>query len=101
MLSTASNFGRCLIVIGETKSAHESAAAKRIVQALGWPAVADILSGWRIGGKDLDNVIYYADHVLLDKDHIWPALRPHVVLQLGGRLTSKRLGAFLVGMVYG
>ncbi len=35
------------------------------------------------------------DHLLLDRATAWPALQPDVVLQLGGRLTSKRLGQFL------
>lgn len=35
------------------------------------------------------------DHLLLDRDTAWPALKPDVVLQLGGRLTSKRLSQFL------
>ena len=35
------------------------------------------------------------DHVLLDRDEVWPAVRPDVVLQLGGRITSKRTSEFL------
>ena len=35
------------------------------------------------------------DHLLLDRQQAWPALRPDVVLQLGGRLTSKRAAQFL------
>ena len=35
------------------------------------------------------------DHILLDRAAAWPAVQPDVVLQLGGRLTSKRLQQFL------
>ena len=40
-------------------------------------------------------LVHHMDHLLLDRDAAWPALQPDVVLQLGGRLTSKRLGQFL------
>lgn len=40
-------------------------------------------------------LVRHMDHLLLDKEQVWPALQPEVILQLGGRLTSKRLGQFL------
>ena len=40
-------------------------------------------------------LVRHMDHLLLDKAQLWPALQPDVVLQLGGRLTSKRLAQFL------
>ncbi len=40
-------------------------------------------------------LVQHMDHLLLDRVTVWPALQPDVVLQLGGRLTSKRLGQFL------
>ncbi len=40
-------------------------------------------------------LVHHFDHLLLDKDALWPALRPDVVLQLGGRLVSKRAAQFL------
>lgn len=40
-------------------------------------------------------LVRHMDHLLLDREELWPALQPDVVLQLGGRLTSKRLAQFL------
>jgi 2-succinyl-5-enolpyruvyl-6-hydroxy-3-cyclohexene-1-carboxylate synthase len=40
-------------------------------------------------------VVHHMDHLLLEEGVTWRALRPDVVLQLGGRLTSKRLATFL------
>ena len=40
-------------------------------------------------------LVRHMDHLLLDRDTAWRALQPDVVLQLGGRLTSKRLSQFL------
>ena len=40
-------------------------------------------------------LVQHMDHLLLDCVTARPALQPDVVLQLGGRLTSKRLAQFL------
>ena len=40
-------------------------------------------------------VLGHMDHVLLGGPQQWAALRPAAVLQVGGHLTSKRLGQFL------
>lgn len=40
-------------------------------------------------------LIHQFDHLLLDREEVWPALRPDVVLQLGCRLVSKRAAQFL------
>ena len=40
-------------------------------------------------------LMQHIDHVLLDRDEVWPAVRPDVVLQLGGRITSKRVSEFM------
>ena len=47
------------------------------------------------GASEPPALVHHMDHLLLDRDTAWPALQPDVVLQLGGRLTSKRLGKFL------
>ena len=93
---------RGLIVVGELAQPEDIVAAAQLGRLLGWPLAADILSGLRAGvqqqqqqqaGDDL-NLVHHLDHLLLSRQH-WPALRPDVVLQLGGRLTSKRLCQFL------
>ena len=40
-------------------------------------------------------LLQHFDHVLLDRDEVWSAVRPDAVLQLGGRVTSKRACQFL------
>ena len=40
------------------------------------------------------SILHHFDHLLLDKAS-WPALRPDVVLQLGGHMISKRCMQFL------
>lgn len=43
----------------------------------------------RASTEDL-HLLHHFDHLLLDKA-VWPLLKPDVVLQLGGRTTSKRV----------
>jgi hypothetical protein len=40
-------------------------------------------------------LLHHFEHLLLDHGEAWRALRPDTVLQLGGRITSKRTGQFL------
>ena len=40
-------------------------------------------------------LVRHMDQLLLDQGELWLTLQPDVVLQLGGRLTSKRLAQFL------
>ncbi len=71
--------------------------------ALGWLLVeslafnaAECIAGLRIGHAPKSaGLMQHFDHVLLDRDEVWPAVRPDVVLQLGGRITSKRVSEFL------
>jgi len=54
------------------------------------------LGSARVSGASAPRaLVHHMDHLLLDRATAWPALQPDVVLQLGGRLTSKRLGQFL------
>ena len=40
-------------------------------------------------------VLHHFDHILLDRDTAWQLAHPAVVMQLGGRVTSKRVQSFL------
>ncbi len=40
-------------------------------------------------------VISHSDLLLLDKEGSWPSLCPEVMLQLGGRITSKLMSQFM------
>ena len=55
-------------------------------------------AGLRVGTSqtttDHFSILHHFDHLLLDKAS-WPALKPDVVLQLGGHMISKRCMQFL------
>ena len=40
-------------------------------------------------------VLRHLDLILLDRENVWPQICPQVILQIGGRLTSKRANHFL------
>lgn len=99
---------RGLIVAAELTHPEDVVAAVQLSQLLGWPVAADVLSGLRAGVRGAPEagagaasaagqpaVIHHFDHLLLLDRQQWGALRPDVVLQLGGHLTSKRLNQFL------
>jgi isochorismate synthase/2-succinyl-5-enolpyruvyl-6-hydroxy-3-cyclohexene-1-carboxylate synthase/2-succinyl-6-hydroxy-2,4-cyclohexadiene-1-carboxylate synthase/O-succinylbenzoate synthase len=113
---------RGLIVVGEQPHAGAAAAAVQLAQALGWPVAADVLSGLRVGSSrqqqqqqdgssgssSSSNVLHHFDHVLLGPGAAaagpevaswWGELQPDVVLQLGPRVTSKRINQFMVSFM--
>lgn len=112
VLAAIAGARRGLIVAASLSSPEDVVAAAQLSQLLGWPVAADVLSGLRAGvpaaapagaapaataggGGAGPAVVHHFDQLLLlDRRH-WPALRPDVVLQLGGHLTSKRLNQFL------
>lgn len=55
------------------------------------------LTGLKVGGTDQAHVkvINHFDLLLLNRQSVWPAIQPDAILQLGGRLTSKRAYQFL------
>jgi isochorismate synthase/2-succinyl-5-enolpyruvyl-6-hydroxy-3-cyclohexene-1-carboxylate synthase/2-succinyl-6-hydroxy-2,4-cyclohexadiene-1-carboxylate synthase/O-succinylbenzoate synthase len=86
-----------LLIVGELADPEDVTAAKQISRILGWPIVADILSGLRVGhahGSKNEHMVNYMDHVLLSEKH-WSLIKPDIVLHLGSRLTSKRVLNFL------
>ena len=96
---------RGLIVVSELAHPDDVLAAVQLGQLLQWPVAADILSGLRAGARSSGSgggggspqalqLLHHFDHLLLDRRH-WAALRPDVVLQLGGHHTSKRANQFL------
>ena len=92
---------RGLIVAAELPHPEDAVAAAQLSRLLGWPVAADVLSGLRAGtaaaaaaGSELC-VVHHFDQLLLLEREQWRALRPDVVLHLGGHLTSKRVAQFL------
>ncbi len=69
-------------------------AMARLARALGWPVLADPLSGLRHGGHDRTLVVAAGD-ALLAVPGLGSAMRPSRVLAFGQLMTSKAAGAFL------
>ncbi len=109
---------RGLLVLGEVQDPAEVAAALQLSRLLGWPTATDVLSGLRTasgagaagsaleaqeGGEEEEEeegacLLHFMDHVLLGDQQWWAELAPDVVLQVGPRVTSKRLNQFMVSM---
>ncbi len=78
--------GRGLLIVGAIPLADRErtvAAAASLAASLGWPWTADIRSGGRLGNVSPN----YVAHM----DRLVGAYAPDTVIQLGHRLTSKRL----------
>jgi len=81
-----------LLIIGALKSDAERQSILRVSKKLGWPVLADISSGLRLGVR-CENIIPYYDHILSHESAA--SVKEPMVLHVGGRLTSKRLLQFL------
>ena len=81
-----------LLVVGRLKqTADQDRSVAELARQLGWPVVADIGSGLRLG-QTVDNHIAYFDLALLGK-----ATEMHCdcIVHLGGPLVSKRVAEFI------
>lgn len=74
-----------LIVVGGLPPSADRAAIRRCLNTLGWPVLADITSGLRLG-HDWQGFVPHLDLLLADE-----TLRFDTVLHLGDRFVSKRL----------
>jgi 2-succinyl-5-enolpyruvyl-6-hydroxy-3-cyclohexene-1-carboxylate synthase len=91
----AASLGRCrrgLLVVGQLTTA-EREPVRKLALALGWPMVADVTSGLRLGAQSLPLAVY-ADQMLLSET-LAAALKPDAILHVGGPVTSKRVAQFL------
>jgi 2-succinyl-5-enolpyruvyl-6-hydroxy-3-cyclohexene-1-carboxylate synthase len=82
-----------IIVVGKLRSDHERAAVLVLADKLQWPVFPDVSSGLRLS-PSRGPVVHYFDQLLLNQ-HLASDLAPDCVLQLGGRMTSKRLNQFI------
>lgn len=85
---------RGLLVVGRLKGRAETEAAAAVATTLGWPAVADIGSGLRLG-RPGPPWLHHFDLLLQALPQAPEA--PDVVLHLGGGLVSRRLLEHLAG----
>lgn len=82
-----------VVVAGEGGGGSDPAAVVRLGEALGWPVLADPLSGCR---RAAPAVVAHGD-ALLRVRRFADAHRPEVVLRLGGMPASKVLAGWLAG----
>ncbi|MBX7258228.1 MAG: 2-succinyl-5-enolpyruvyl-6-hydroxy-3-cyclohexene-1-carboxylic-acid synthase [Candidatus Hydrogenedentes bacterium] len=84
---------RGLLLVGQLASPKETGSVLKLAKALRWPVFADIASGLRM--DDTSNVVVHWLDLALASKRANETLRPDVVLQIGGAVTSKRLAQFL------
>ena len=77
-----------VLVVGELRTTLEKEAVKSIAESLNWPVFNDVTSGLRLGGMSDEVHIPHYEAILLDPEF---SMRVEGVLQLGGRIVSKRL----------
>lgn len=83
-----------LLVAGPESGGLPAEAIVALAAALGWPVVADPLSGLRTGRHDLSRVIDRAD-VLAREPALTERATPEVVIRFGAAPTSKPLNLWL------
>lgn len=82
---------RGVLVVGEICDQKEAQAVARLAQALGWPLLADVQSQLRLS----EGVISHYDLALHSPRFRDQLAEATVLLQVGGRLLSKRLNQFI------
>ena len=92
LIRALSQCRRGLLVVGQLATADRE-PVRKLAMALGWPLVADITSGLRLGGQALP-LAAYADQLLLSEP-LAARLQPDAVLHVGGPVTSKRVAQYL------
>lgn len=85
---------RGLVVAGRLDTDADRDAVRALAQRLGWPLVADVTSGLRLGPVG-EAVRAVHVHALLKSDRFRADHAPDAVLHLGGRTLSKQLRLFL------
>ncbi|HQL24268.1 MAG TPA: 2-succinyl-5-enolpyruvyl-6-hydroxy-3-cyclohexene-1-carboxylic-acid synthase, partial [candidate division Zixibacteria bacterium] len=83
---------RGVIVVGRLRREAERVAIAKVAEALGWPVIADIGSGLRLGAAG--HVIAPAEYMLAAESFA-DALAPDTVLHFGPIVTSKRVAQWL------
>ena len=94
LAETLARCGRGLLIAGADAAAtgEEARAIGRLATALGWPLLADPVSGVRFGGGDGDDVVVDAYDVLLRSRRFSSvAAAARAVVRVGGLPVSKAL----------
>jgi 2-succinyl-5-enolpyruvyl-6-hydroxy-3-cyclohexene-1-carboxylate synthase len=94
LAATLSRFERGLIVCGPHGAPGLGRPVARLARALGWPVLADALSGVRAGPHDRSLVLDAYDAFLRD-ERIAAVLAPDVIVRFGAVPTSKPVLLYL------
>lgn len=91
-----------LLLVGAIHTEDDMWAVAILARHLSWPVAADILSGLRMrkvlnSFPGLDKSILFIDHIdqILLSGSVKSWISPDVIVQIGSRITSKRVGTFL------
>ncbi|KAK6931406.1 Thiamine pyrophosphate enzyme, C-terminal TPP-binding [Dillenia turbinata] len=87
-----------LLLVGAIHEEDERWAATLLCQHLSWPVIADILSGLRMRNflgsfTDIAEKFLFLDHLdnALLSDSVRAFMQPDVIIQVGSKVTSKRV----------
>lgn len=91
-----------LLLVGAIHTEDDMWAVALLARHLSWPVAADILSGLRMrkvlsSFPELDKSILFIDYLdqILLSDCVKSWINPDVIVQIGSRITSKRVEMFL------
>ncbi len=96
-LAEACTGRRGLVLCGPESMGLPADAIVALADALGWPVLADPLSGLRAGDHALDGVVETYD-ALVREPAFLDAAEPEVVIRFGAGMTSKPLNQWLGGI---
>ncbi|KAE8667675.1 Menaquinone biosynthesis protein, putative isoform 2 [Hibiscus syriacus] len=102
VLENIQSVNKGLLLVGAISTEDERWAVLHVAKYLQWPVVADILSGIRLrkllssSPEVEENIVFvdYLDHALLS-DFVRNLVRFDVIVQIGSRITSKRISQML------
>lgn len=94
LAATLRSVERGVIIAGRLRSLGAAAHVAKLAAHLGWPLLADVTSGLRLGADAFPHVPF-AELLLRDPERAAHALQPEAVLHVGGRFVSKRLLQFV------
>ncbi|XP_006647426.2 protein PHYLLO, chloroplastic [Oryza brachyantha] len=102
VLEVIKNANQGLLLVGAIHSEDDIWAVALLARHLSWPVAADVLSGLRMRKVQnsflgLDKSILFTDHIdqILLSESVKNWISPDVIIQIGSRITSKRVGTYL------
>uniref|UniRef100_A0A0E0CMI1 Mandelate racemase/muconate lactonizing enzyme C-terminal domain-containing protein n=1 Tax=Oryza meridionalis TaxID=40149 RepID=A0A0E0CMI1_9ORYZ len=102
VLEIVKNANQGLLLVGAIHTEDDIWAVTLLARHLSWPIAADVLSGLRMRRVQksipgLDKSICFIDHIdqILLSESVKSWKTPDVIVQIGSRITSKRVGTYL------